>query len=195
MRDENFIGVYKNAFSSNYCSFLIREFERLRKDGAGFSRLDVGDQRQHKDDYAIFMNLIGTSINSFDNQKPVELFFEKLKFFTNEYINKYSILNNYSMHASHMKMQKTIPGGGYHVWHAEHGSGESANRMLTFILYLNTLPVVEGGETEFLYQKLRVPPEEGTLVIWPAAFTHAHRGNTVLGDTPKYIVTGWFNLE
>jgi hypothetical protein len=50
--------------------------------------------------------------------------------------------------------------------------------------------VQEGGETEFLYQHMRVKPEQGTLVIWPAAFTHTHRGNPPLSNE-KYIVTGW----
>ena len=37
---------------------------------------------------------------------------------------------------------------------------------------------------------LRVKPKQGTLVIWPAAFTHTHRGNPPLSND-KYIVTGW----
>ena len=48
----------------------------------------------------------------------------------------------------------------------------------------------EGGETEFLYQSMRVKPKQGTLLIWPAAFTHTHRGNPPLSNE-KYIVTGW----
>jgi len=50
--------------------------------------------------------------------------------------------------------------------------------------------VKEGGETEFLYQSVRVSPKKGTLVIWPAAFTHVHRGNPPLSGT-KYIMTSW----
>jgi hypothetical protein len=63
------------------------------------------------------------------------------------------------------------------------------------MLYLNTLPVESAGETEFLYQKLRIPPQENTMILWPAAYTHAHRGNTVFGVESKYIVTGWFYFE
>ena len=56
------------------------------------------------------------------------------------------------------------------------------------MIYLND--VEEGGETEFLYQSIRVAPKAGTLLIWPAGFTHTHRGNPPLsGD--KYIATGW----
>jgi len=65
---------------------------------------------------------------------------------------------------------------------------ELSNRLLTRMVYLND--VEEGGETEFLYQSMRVKPKQGTLVIWPAAFTHTHRGNPPLSNS-KYIVTGW----
>lgn len=94
-----------------------------------------------------------------------------------------------------MKMQKTTSGGGYHIWHAEQGDGPHANRGLVYSLYLNTLPEGANGETEFLYQQKRIPPKENTMIIWPAGFTHAHRGNPVYGDAAKYIVTGWFYYE
>ena len=57
------------------------------------------------------------------------------------------------------------------------------------MLYLNT--VDEGGKTEFKYQDLAIKPEAGTLLIWPAAYTHVHRANPDLVGK-KYIATGWF---
>jgi hypothetical protein len=54
--------------------------------------------------------------------------------------------------------------------------------------YLND--VEEGGETEFLYQKKRVKPVKNRVVVWPAGFTHTHRGNPPLSNA-KYIITGW----
>jgi hypothetical protein len=56
------------------------------------------------------------------------------------------------------------------------------------MIYLNTIPI--GGETEFLYQNTRVNPVEGRIVIWPAGFTHTHRGNQPIGKE-KYAITGW----
>ena len=58
------------------------------------------------------------------------------------------------------------------------------------MIYLND--ITGGGETEFLYQKRRIVPTVGTVVMWPAAYTHVHRGNTVLTEQDKYIVTGWY---
>jgi len=56
------------------------------------------------------------------------------------------------------------------------------------ITYLND--DFEGGETEFLYQGVRVKPEKGKTVIFPASYTHVHRGNPPIGGT-KYIATTW----
>jgi hypothetical protein len=82
--------------------------------------------------------------------------------------------------------------GGYFAWHAEVSpgdpTGEPLHRVLPFMVYLND--VAEGGETEWHYQRLRIQPRRGTLVMWPAYFTHTHRGlPPASGD--KYIVTSW----
>ena len=59
------------------------------------------------------------------------------------------------------------------------------------MVYLNE--VEEGGETEWLYQKKRVSPQKGMVVLWPGSFTHLHRGNPPMSD--KYIATGWFQAD
>jgi hypothetical protein len=52
-------------------------------------------------------------------------------------------------HYTTLKIQKTLPTEGYHVWHIEHGRGyENEARAFVFSIYLND--VEEGGETEFL---------------------------------------------
>ena len=78
------------------------------------------------------------------------------------------------------------------MWHSETGTRRNSGRIAVFTLYLNDIE--DGGETEFLYQGLRVKPEQGALVIWPTGYTHTHRGNPPLKDT-KYIVTGWVEFE
>ncbi len=92
-----------------------------------------------------------------------------------------------------VKIQKTLPGEGYHLWHFEKGSTiGTANRFLAWTLYLNDIE--EGGETEFLYQKLRVKPKKGRFAIWPAGFPYVHRGNPPLKDV-KYIATSWIKCQ
>ena len=50
----------------------------------------------------------------------------------------------------------------------------------------------DGGETEFLYYDISVKPKKGLTLIWPAEWSHTHRGNVV--NTDKYIVTGWIDF-
>ena len=57
--------------------------------------------------------------------------------------------------------------------------------------YLND---VDDGGTEFLYQNLITPAEKGLTLIWPAGFTHTHRG-VVSQTKTKYIATGWYSIE
>jgi len=82
--------------------------------------------------------------------------------------------------------------GGYPYWHSEiypqKNSIEALHRNLLFMFYLND--VEEGGETEFVYQNVKIQPKAGTMVIAPAGFTHTHRGNVPKSDN-KYILTSW----
>jgi hypothetical protein len=88
-----------------------------------------------------------------------------------------------------IKLQKTSPAGGYHIWHVEKNKGFGMNdRVLVFILYLNNIE--EGGETEFLHQQIRIKPKKGRIVFWPAGFPYVHRGNPPLKED-KYILTSW----
>lgn len=106
----------------------------------------------------------------------------------NMYVQKWSSVGNFDFQQAYMNIQRTSKSQGYHVWHYENGSFGNNRRMFATMLYLND--VEEGGETEFLYQSLRVKPERGKFLIWPAQWTHTHRGNPPLsGD--KYIVTSW----
>jgi hypothetical protein len=135
------------------------------------------------------------SAQDFNGAPVTRMFFDGLQRCYDAYTEQFSLLRDGKITGTAMKMQRTDPGGGYHVWHGEQGNGEHADRVLVYMLYLNTLTVEEAGETEFLYQQRRISPQENTMVLWPAAFTHAHRGNTVFGERSKYIVTGWFYYE
>ena len=52
----------------------------------------------------------------------------------------------------------------------------------------------DGGETEFLYQQRREQAVEGDVLIFPASYTHTHRGNPPIGNS-KYIATSWGILQ
>jgi len=81
---------------------------------------------------------------------------------------------------------------GYHVWHMEHSNQMDSYRSIcAWALFLND--VEEGGELEFLYQSKRIKPRQGDFVLWPAGYTHHHRGNPPLKGE-KYIYTGWLDI-
>jgi hypothetical protein len=141
------------------------------------------------------MNFNNYTASDFDGESSVKIFFDGLQACFDAYTSQFSVLRDNKIRATHMKLQRTTPGGGYHLWHGEQANGDTANRVVVYMLYLNTLTDEEAGETEFLYQQRRVKPVENTMVLWPAAYTHAHRGNTVFGERSKYIVTGWFYYD
>lgn len=191
---KDFIGVYSNVYPEGYCQHLINEFDRLTESGAGTDRQrGEGAPKHFKNDLQLFLNLNSQSVTPFENMRTTQVFFDGLQRCYDNYIEKFSILKDAQIAGTHMKMQRTNPGGGYHMWHAEQGNGEHVSRVLVYMLYLNTLTPEEAGETEFLYQQRRISPIENTMVIWPATYTHVHRGNTVFGSNSKYIVTGWFH--
>jgi hypothetical protein len=112
-----------------------------------------------------------------------------------KYTKKYPYCNNFSpwIISEGFNIQYyQPPSGGFTKWHTERVSSKSPNstRHLVFMTYLND--VNDGGETEFYHQKIKIKPKRGLTVIWPADWTHVHRG--IISPTEeKYIVTGWFN--
>lgn len=193
---KDFIAIYRGVYPEGYCQHLISEFERLVSNGAGYSRQKgEGSPKHRKNDLQLGLNFGIHNVAWFKKDDAIKMFFDGLQKCYDEYTEQFSILKDGKITGTAMKMQRTDPGGGYHMWHAEQGNGDHAERVLVYMLYLNTLAQEEAGETEFLYQQRRVQPEENTVVIWPATFTHAHRGNTVFGERSKYIVTGWFYYE
>lgn len=82
------------------------------------------------------------------------------------------------------------PGTHYSTWHAETTGPEHDKhlRALVFMTYLND--VKEGGETEFLHYQIKIKPKKGLTLLWPAGFTHTHRGCPAPHEE-KMIITGW----
>lgn len=94
-----------------------------------------------------------------------------------------------------INLQKYISDqGGYPYWHCElypkpgDAQSETLHRTLLWTIYLND--GFDEGETQFLYQRRKITPKTGSLLIAPAAFTHTHRGNMPKNGN-KYIATSW----
>lgn len=188
----NFIETYDAAFSADFCARAITYYENMCAAGFGMDRRSSNIPKLKVEDETVFPSQFA-EIDLYPSRDLVQEFNTQLYKFYDEYCNKYSILfQGSSPHVlTANRIQKTLIGQGYHLWHFESSSKDVANRMAAFTLYLNN--VDEGGETEFLYYPMRIKPVEGRLVIWPAGFTHTHRGNPPLSNT-KYLITGWFEL-
>jgi len=190
---ENFIGTFDNVFDEQYCKSIVDHFEKLNNFHKVRKRADVTGQlaiQQQTDVYLPILENDSSFISA--NEVMLQEFNIKLQECYQLYIKKYPAIETMGRHRLNLdvKIQKTIPGEGYHVWHCEHNGVAFGKRMFLVILYLNE---VEGGETEFLYQHKRVAPKTGRLMICPSGFTHTHRGNPPLSGL-KYILNGWIEF-
>lgn len=185
---EDFIGTYKGFFPSEFCEEAISHFN--------FCQSSTTLVKKRRDEYVEDSYLFSSSFERVENpylvrmnKKLSDYFFKMIDYCIMKYIDRYKILqglDGYSVYD--LKFQKSQPGEAFHGWHYENSKRLVADRRLVFQLYLND--VEEGGETEFLYYPKRIKAEQGKLIIWPATFTHTHRGNTPLSGN-KYIITSW----
>lgn len=192
---KDFVGVFDEAVSLELCNALIQHYEYLNSLGATMTRQqgeNVG--KTFKDDKTyFFQEETNPSVIPVNSDMVIGLN-GQIREALQHYMQKYDVLfsSNTKLATWSHRLQKTAIGGGYHVWHHERTNLEVANRMLAVIVYLND--VEEGGETEFIYYPRRVKPKQGRIVIWPAGFTHTHRGNPPISNE-KYVVTTWLDLS
>jgi hypothetical protein len=93
-----------------------------------------------------------------------------------------------------IKIQHYKPGQGFKKLHFERfaKSPQAIRRHLVFMTYLTDIPEGCGGGTEFFHQERTFHCELGLTIIWPADWTHLHRG--IVSDThDKRIITGWYS--
>ena len=180
-----FVTAYKGIIPDEACDRLIDKFERHKS----FQPSDIRDGKDQylrssleRNDEQLFLNHVDSGLYNEINgylSKAASL-----------YVEEFDVLKGSDFISVDLKIQKTPVGGGYSTWHFEAYDLANSGRVFTWIIYLNDLPEGE-GETEFFYQHKRIRPEKGTIVIFPAQYTHIHRGNPPL-TTTKYIATGWY---
>lgn len=190
---ETFIRTWPNFVSAEVCQETIDAFESIianpefkdliTNNSTQFSNTNLG-----RKDLSIFLE-----DTRYQKSDIVSKYLYILQDCLMEYISEFGQLTNVPIsNRANIKVQRTMPLGGYHQWHYESGDGpNSHNRELVWMIYLNDMPESE-AETEFLFQCKRIRPTQGTVVIWPAGMTHVHRGLTVYTQ-PKYIATGWYH--
>jgi hypothetical protein len=83
--------------------------------------------------------------------------------------------------------------GDYFNWHTDYNLDSQNQRILGYIIYLNTLRPGDGGETEFINGK-KILPVTGKIIIFPSNWDMIHRGAEVKKGV-KYIMTGFINCN
>lgn len=183
---DDFIGVFDGAFPEQLCDKYIQYFENCLVENQTIKRSAPAHQIADSSvDLISKKYFLETNLN-YVAAEFLGLFWAECY---PKYNQKFSILQQFDKHnIFDVKIQKTLPGEGFHVWHTEGMHLRDRNRIMAFMWYLNDVHV--GGETEFLYQKVRFAPTKNRLLLWPSGYTHVHRGNPPLSNE-KYVVTGW----
>ncbi len=182
----NFISIYDNALEDYQCDQIIDEFEKNKeRQREGF----VGNKEikpESKLSTDITYNINDVSITSEILSQSLSLNIESYKK-ENPAID--NVLSKWSCHPFY-NVQRYKPGEGYFKQHCEADSPKNAKRVLVWMFYLNSL--YEGG-TLFPLYNTGVNAVQGRLVIWPAYWTHLHKGQ-INYTTTKYIATGWYKF-
>ena len=187
-KNPNFIGAY-NIENDSLCEKIVGFFEEnkdLQSQGA------VGDGVDEKIKKS-------TDITIYPNNLKEEKFFlfkdylNSLNKCYQDYRETYPFLKKFitKVDLGYFNIQKYLPGGHFAELHSERTSLQNLHRLFAWMTYLND--VDDGGTTDFDYFDIKVKPEKGKTLIWPAEWTHAHTGS-ILKSGKKYIITGWMHF-
>ena len=193
---KDFIEVYENTLSEEVCDKTIKYIDLVlellpedRKRGTiGYLGGNIFEP-ESKDSYDINMKL--------DDDNEISTLIRNALL---PRIDKYIESNPQLKILPHWKywnafnLQKYEPGMGFHLLHCEnagHLHQLSADRVGAWMIYLNT--VTDGGGTYFDNYDRTMDAVQGRCVIWPAYWTHMHKGIVSKTET-KYIATGWMSF-
>ena len=170
--------------SEKICDNLVSYFNENKNNHLpGMSGSKINKDIKDSVDLQIDKNIKNSTISDYLNSLD-----EVMK----NYRDKYSELKkqeSYSLNED-WNIQYYKPNGGFKKWHCENSyiNSVTSSRILVFQTFLND---VDGGGTEFLYQNKLVNAKKGLTLIWPAYWTHTHKGE-ISSKNEKYIATGWY---
>ncbi len=182
VKPHSFIFEKRNALSAEFCDDAIRRFEQHPEDQY---QGRIGQQANEDKSIKQSTDLV---VSGKPHWQDVDrALFKSLGFAIREFRNQFAYFNG-SFKDMGYGIQRTSPGEYYH-WHIDGGSHEFSQRQLVAIWYLNDVQG-PGGETEFLFQDVKIQPEQGKLLLFPPFWTHEHRGAELQAGV-KYIATTW----
>ena len=111
---------------------------------------------------------------------------EREVYLLKEYMKKYDVFSGRSLQQIQCKLQKTLPGQGFHYWHYEQTPFFGA-RQITTQLYLND--DFKGGST--MFEDIEVKPEAGKLIIFSNS-QHLHYVSKV-EEAERFVLSFWYS--
>jgi len=110
-----------------------------------------------------------------------------------DYLDQWPLLKTVfdKMHVGSFKIQKYSANDHFPRIHTGRASLKSSHKVFAWMTYLND--VNDGGATNFSHYDIKIKPETGKTLIWPAEWTHAHSDESVKSGV-KYIVKGWIHF-
>lgn len=185
MQESPFIGVYPHAVMDEYCDRMVAKHQDLEKTTSGCKGENANGGLGNRKDVSFYFERDAIDLSTETNQL--------LDVALQKYMDEHPALGMHHFYSNTVKVQRTGPKGGFHLWHSERGNLDNRARVLVWMIYLNDCAEGE-GTTEFIEQGVRLQPQKGTVVFFPADWTHTHRGNPVYTHD-KYIATGWYYLH
>ena len=188
IKEPNFIGSW-NLENNDLCKEIINFFEAnkgLHKQGVTGSGKDIS--KKNTIDISITPNNLKELRYKCFNTYIAELY----KCY-NDYKDQWPFLKSFikDVHMGSFNVQKYYPGESFVTAHTERDSIYTTHRVFAWMTYLND--VEDGGTTNFSHYGVKIKPEIGKTLIWPAEWTHAHSGE-IINSGVKYIITGWMHF-
>ena len=165
----DFIYVKENALTEEQCQTIIQYIDNSKLETRHFYNHVSGDECS---DFNFVLDIVYQNTLQYAEEHP----------FLKSLYKPFGIDKGWNL-------QKYFPGQSYSTEHCEHGGEpEDRLRILAWMFYLNDIE--EGGETYWPQQDFKKPARAGDFCLWPAAWTHSHKG-LVSNTEIKYIATGW----
>lgn len=187
----HFIGAW-NILNDSLCRNIINFFENnpeLHKKGSTAS--EINEEIKKTTDITIDPK----SLNN-KNYDVFNFYFKHLNQCFSDYRAQFPFLQSFvkKINIGPFNIQKYNSGDHFSKVHSERTHVTTLHRLFAWMTYLNDVDENDGGTTDFDFYKIKIKPECGKTLIWPAEWTHAHSGS-ILKRGEKYIITGWIDFK
>ena len=189
---DDFIRIYDDAVSEDYCNKLIEKFESSpdQHEVRNTKELKKVDETTYERGNVSFKEL-----HLWKHKKDWEGEINKLAKIFTTYAKLYQ--ENYSPHCFPKKygfepfkmkryMNNDVDEFG---WHVDVRTFKNLQRFLAMFIYLEDN---DGGKTEFEYQNKTIDCKKGSLVIFPPMWPWLHRGLKAV-NRPKYFMGAYLH--